>query len=347
MYNPPLETATDVLAFRQIIHANQFPADPARCNRSLILYDDAVTAGLGYTARLLGRALLVAVREQRVLINAPHPTARWCGRWPYTLACHYEAWTHCPLPANLSGIGKWTHRSAYHDGRVEPAAGSGKGKGHAKKEAMRTPAADMVRISTSQIFKESFFYKFHQPRASPRVEPPAPPSGAAHTEAEAPAAPASRSRGRGVAVRAALPAAVMGARGGAMRDAEQGAARRQLGWFQMPSALPDDRAPPASLDHLTVRTPERSRSILEACPGPSSLSEAAPLPLRTLPFRPAGNFIVLHVRVSEEKSRERGKQMPPLGAYPRAAAAALLKANVSRVFLQTATQLVRNAVHPV
>ena len=59
------------------------------------------------------------------------------------------------------------------------------------------------------------------------------------------------------------------------------------------------------------------------------------------------NYIVLHVRVSEEKSRERGKQMPPLGAYPRAAAAALLKANVSRVFLQTATQLVRNAVHPV
>ena len=162
MYNPPLETAADVLAFRQIIHANQFPADPARCNRSLILYDDAVTAGLGYTARLLGRALLVAVREQCVLINARHPTARWCGRWPYTLACHYEAWTHCPLPANLSGIGKWTHRSAYHDGRVEPAAGSGKGKGHAKKEAMRTPAADMVRISTSQIFKESFFYKFHQ-----------------------------------------------------------------------------------------------------------------------------------------------------------------------------------------
>ena len=59
------------------------------------------------------------------------------------------------------------------------------------------------------------------------------------------------------------------------------------------------------------------------------------------------NYIVLHVRVSEEKSRERGKQMPNLDVYPRAAASALLKANVSRVFLQTATQLVRNAVHPV
>ena len=46
------------------------------------------------------------------------------------------------------------------------------------------------------------------------------------------------------------------------------------------------------------------------------------------------NYIVLHVRVSEEKSRERGKQMPNLDVYPRAAASALLKANVSRVFLQ-------------
>jgi len=49
------------------------------------------------------------------------------------------------------------------------------------------------------------------------------------------------------------------------------------------------------------------------------------------------NYIVLHVRVSEEKTRERGKQMPPLDVYPKAAASALLKANVTRVFLQTAT----------
>ena len=46
------------------------------------------------------------------------------------------------------------------------------------------------------------------------------------------------------------------------------------------------------------------------------------------------NYIVLHVRVSEEKSRERGKQMPNLDVYPKAAASALLKANVTRVFLQ-------------
>ena len=46
------------------------------------------------------------------------------------------------------------------------------------------------------------------------------------------------------------------------------------------------------------------------------------------------NYIVLHVRVSEEKTRERGKQMPNLDVYPKAAASALLKANVTRVFLQ-------------
>ena len=214
MYNPALGTAEEVLAFRQTIHANQFPADLTRCNRSLILYDDAMTAGLGYSARLLGRALLVAVREQRVLINAPHPTARWCGRPPYTLACHYEAWTHCPMPTNLSLASKWSHRAAFHDGRdLEPTGGGGKGKGkgHGRSLAQRKVAKSeepddwysMVRISTSQvlprpapprlaphavpspkpvaappcdhrptvwppplqIFKENFFYKFHQPPA--------------------------------------------------------------------------------------------------------------------------------------------------------------------------------------
>ena len=161
MYDPPLGTAEEVLAFRKEIHANQFPADLTRCNRSLILYDDAMAAGLGYTARLLGRALLVAVREQRVLINAPHPTARWCGRPPYTLACHYEAWTHCPMPTNLSLATKWSHRTAFHDGRdLEPTGGgSGKGKGKGRRLAQRKVAKkgaesdgwySLVRISTSQ-----------------------------------------------------------------------------------------------------------------------------------------------------------------------------------------------------
>jgi len=180
MYNPALGTAEEVLAFRQTIHANQFPADLSRCNRSLILYDDAMTAGLGYSARLLGRALLVAVREQRVLINAPHPTARWCGRPPYTLACHYEAWTHCPMPTNLSLATKWSHRAAFHDGRdLEPTGGSGKGKGKgqgrslaqrkvAKKGVEPDEWYSMVRISTSQAPLR------RKRTAPPRPAPPRP-----------------------------------------------------------------------------------------------------------------------------------------------------------------------------
>lgn len=185
MYNPALGTAEEVLAFRQTIHANQFPADLTRCNRSLILYDDAMTAGLGYSARLLGRALLVAVREQRVLINAPHPTARWCGRPPYTLACHYEAWTHCPMPTNLSLVGKWSHRAAFHDGRdLEPTGGGGKGKGKGqgrslaqKKVAKKGDEPDewysMVRISTSQAPHHSTPHRTAPPGAARRAEPQA------------------------------------------------------------------------------------------------------------------------------------------------------------------------------
>ena len=149
LYDPALSTAEEIHAFRRTIHANQFPADPARCNRTLILFDDAKTAGLGYTARLLGRALLVAVNEDRVLMNAPHPTARWCGRWPHTLACLYEPWTHCPLPANFSALSKWSHRSAY---------------GRSADDKERRQQAPSVRISTAQIHAEKFFYKFHQAR---------------------------------------------------------------------------------------------------------------------------------------------------------------------------------------
>ena len=77
MYAPRLLDDADEHALRAVIHANQFPADPAACNRTLVLFDDALTAGLGYTARLMALSLLVAVQEKRVLINVPHSTARW------------------------------------------------------------------------------------------------------------------------------------------------------------------------------------------------------------------------------------------------------------------------------
>ena len=43
--------------------AEQMAADPAderACNRTLVLYDDAITAGLGYSARLIALSLLGA-----------------------------------------------------------------------------------------------------------------------------------------------------------------------------------------------------------------------------------------------------------------------------------------------
>ena len=80
--------------------------------------DDLLLAGLGFTAKLWGAALLFAVREQRVLLEIPsgecgrrNPDCvawqlfsnhtvmpRWCDQPPNTLQCFYQAWTHCPAP---------------------------------------------------------------------------------------------------------------------------------------------------------------------------------------------------------------------------------------------------------
>ena len=68
--------------------------------------------------RILGYALLLAIRQDRVLIEQRvdptwhHETPdgysrqkrghgtqpRWCDRPPYTYQCHYRPWTHCPPP---------------------------------------------------------------------------------------------------------------------------------------------------------------------------------------------------------------------------------------------------------
>ena len=52
-----------------------------------------------------------------------------------------------------------------------------------------------------------------------------------------------------------------------------------------------------------------------------------------------GGFVVTHVRISEEKKRERGAALPGLNAYFPATAVALRRANSSTVFLQTATPI--------
>ena len=147
MYVPPLFTDDDQLHLREVIRANQFPADPSACNRTLVLYDDALSAGLGYTAKLIALALLVAVQEKRVLIMMNHSTARWCARYPHTLSCFYEPITHCPPPLNLSMSPKWATR------------GSSMGL-----EYRRAHSANVMRISTSQIHKSTFWYKFHPPQ---------------------------------------------------------------------------------------------------------------------------------------------------------------------------------------
>ena len=123
----------------------QFPTDKSACNRTLLLYDDAITAGLGYTARLWSLALLVAVQEKRVLISMPHSTARWCGRPPHTLGCYYAPITHCPLPVGINAS-KWSTRGA--------TLGL---------EGRRAHSAAHMRISTSQVHRSIFWYKFHPP----------------------------------------------------------------------------------------------------------------------------------------------------------------------------------------
>ena len=113
MYVPSLKSEQEQHAMRLVLRANQFPNDPAMCNRTLHLYDDALTAGLGYTARLIALALLVAVQEKRVLILVPHASARWCAREPYTLGCYYEPITHCTYRPDWQNISfKWSTRGS-------------------------------------------------------------------------------------------------------------------------------------------------------------------------------------------------------------------------------------------
>jgi hypothetical protein len=161
MYVPPLQTEADQHALRHVLRANQFPSDPAACNRTLVLADDAITAGLGYSARLIALALLVAVQERRVLVMPEHHTRRWCARPPFTLGCYYEPITHCRAPVfgvngTFRGPGglpmhlpKWSTR------------GSSMGLAHRRSNA----TAAHVRIGTAQVHKSTFWYKFHPPIA--------------------------------------------------------------------------------------------------------------------------------------------------------------------------------------
>ena len=101
----------------------------------------------GYTARLIALALLVAVQEKRVLILVPHASARWCAREPDTLGCYYEPITHCTYRPDWQNISfKWSTRGSSFGLR-----GGVQYRLH-------------LRISTSQVHRSIFWYKFHPPQ---------------------------------------------------------------------------------------------------------------------------------------------------------------------------------------
>jgi hypothetical protein len=81
------------------IYASQ---NPANCTRFLLLENDVSHAGLGMQARFILQALLLAVRDQRVLLEIPssHPNRSklWCDCPPYTFECVFEPWSYCPAP---------------------------------------------------------------------------------------------------------------------------------------------------------------------------------------------------------------------------------------------------------
>ena len=88
-----------------LLTASQNPMDCGRA-RFLAVENDLPNAGMGMLSKLLLAALMLAVRQQRVLVEVPTEGARngsaralWCERPPYTLECVFEPWSYCALPA--------------------------------------------------------------------------------------------------------------------------------------------------------------------------------------------------------------------------------------------------------
>ena len=73
----------------------QFPS--SGCSRRFtVVRDDLYGAGLGFTAKLMTFALIVAERSGRILVEG-ESSRRWCTRRPGTLQCYYLPWTNCSL----------------------------------------------------------------------------------------------------------------------------------------------------------------------------------------------------------------------------------------------------------
>ena len=118
--------------WKSFIHRSQFRQN---CDRLLLVEDDLTKAGMGFTAKLWGVALLLAMKDNRVLVEVRmmkvgnstrsdgFERPRWCDRPPYTLQCLYAPWTHCPLPPENATVirpggrplkvGKWPHSEPF------------------------------------------------------------------------------------------------------------------------------------------------------------------------------------------------------------------------------------------
>ena len=101
VFAPPSNATID--GWAGAILANQFPRAGSRsCKRLLVITNTARNSGFGHTAWFYAGALLLAMRENRVLIEVGEPnvsTARWCGQPPWNFECFYEPWSSCVAPS--------------------------------------------------------------------------------------------------------------------------------------------------------------------------------------------------------------------------------------------------------
>ena len=99
--------------WESVIHASQHPA---RCTRFLLVEDDMRSSGFGFDAKFLSLLLLIAVRQNRVMLHIPavgtqpyrhwsnttRLSGRWCDRPPWTYDCMWRPLSHCVAPPNRS-----------------------------------------------------------------------------------------------------------------------------------------------------------------------------------------------------------------------------------------------------
>jgi len=135
-----------------------------RCERFLLVEDDmrvpAVRSnqGLGFTAQVLVSAQLMALRQQRVLLEVPYNASwpehglahafapRWCSVPPFTQQCFYEQWTHCRPPADDA--------SSPH---AVPLTGGGKVRRFLRR--WPPPHAPVVRVKLSWLLNSPWFWR--------------------------------------------------------------------------------------------------------------------------------------------------------------------------------------------